>query len=103
MKRTQRHLFLIMSALVLVWLLLTRLPPRAALWLLATLLGIALVVAVWGRALLIGRYYSARRDWRRAFEHYQRFERKLLASSSSGFAMPLYVGIYSFDGVAIAR
>jgi tetratricopeptide (TPR) repeat protein len=103
MKRTQRYLFSIMSALVLVWLLLTRLPPRAALWLLATLLGIALVLAVWGRSLLVGRFYFGRRNWRRAFEHYQRFERRLLASSVSGLAMPLYLGIYSLDGVAITR
>jgi tetratricopeptide (TPR) repeat protein len=101
MKRTQRYLFLIMSALVLVWLLSTRLPARASLWLLAMLLGVVVALALWGRQLLIGRYHFGRRNWRRAFEHYQRFERMLLASRWSNFAVPL--GIYSFDGVAIAR
>lgn len=103
MKRPQRNLLIILSALAVLWLVLLRLPPPAALW-----FGVAAIVFGFGlmlyaRDFLIGRYRTGRRDWRNAIDSYSRFEKKLRGSRSSVVLLPIYLSIYSFDGVAIAR
>lgn len=104
MKRPPRNLLIILTALAVAWLVLRMLLPLIeALWAAAGLLAIGLILIVWGRDLVIGRYRMRRRDWRRALERFQRFEKRLLGNPLNALLMPLYVGIYSFDGVAIAR
>lgn len=103
MKRPQRYLFIIMTVLVAVYLLLTRLPAAAALALLGLLLLYVLVLIVWGRDLFLARRYAKRREWAKALERYERFEKKLLRVRWSRIAVILYPSIYSVDGVAITR
>jgi tetratricopeptide (TPR) repeat protein len=104
MKRPPRNLLIILTALAVAWLVLRMLLPLIeALWAAAGLLALGLILVVWGRDFVIGRYRMRRRDWQRALERFKRFEHKLLDNPLSALLMPLYVGIYSFDGVAIAR
>lgn len=103
MKRPQRYLFIIMTVLVAVYLLLTRLPPTAALALLGLLVLYVLVLIVWGRDLFFARRYAKRREWAKAQERYERFEKKLLRARWHRLTVVLYPSIYSMDGVAIAR
>ena len=103
MKRPQRYFFIIMTVMVGVYLLLTRLPPLAAMVLLSVLVIFGLVLVVWGRDLLIARRHSKRRQWSQAIARYERFEKKLLATRWSRLTVALYPSIYSLDGVAIAR
>jgi tetratricopeptide (TPR) repeat protein len=103
MKRPQRNLFVILSALAVTWLVLLRLPPVLALWLAVALLVFGFGLMVYARDFLIGRYRSGQREWRKAIESYARFEKKLLASRLSVVLIPTHLSLYSFDGVAIAR
>jgi tetratricopeptide (TPR) repeat protein len=103
MKRPQRYLFIIMTVLVAVYLLLTRLPPAAALALLVLLVLYVLVLVVWGRDLFFARRHAKRREWAKAQERFERFEKKLLRARWHRLAVVLYPSIYSLDGVAIAR
>lgn len=103
MKRPQRYLFIIMTVMVAIYLLLTRLPAAAALALLVVLAIYGLALVIWGRDLLLGRRHSSRREWRKAIERYERFEKKLLKFAWPKLTVALYLGIYSLDGVAIAR
>ena len=52
---------------------------------------------------MVGRYYSSRRDWAKALVRYQRFEKRLLKSRWRPLLVPLYLSIYTFDGVAVVR
>lgn len=103
MKRPQRYLFIIMTVLVAVYLLLTRLPPAAALALLGVLVLYASIAVVWGRDLLLARRNAKRREWAKALERFERFEKKLLRSRFHRLAIVLYPNIYSLDGVAVTR
>jgi tetratricopeptide (TPR) repeat protein len=103
MKRPQRHLTIIMTVLLAVYLLLTRLPPAAGLALLGALVVYVLGVAIWGRDLLLGRRHSKKKNYAQAVERYERFEKKLVSSGWPRLAVVLYPNIYSFDGIAVTR
>lgn len=103
MKRPQRYLFIIMTVLVAVYLLLTRLPPAAALALLGVLALYVLAVAIWGRDLFFARRAAKRRDWEKAQARYEKLEKKLQRARWHRLTVVLYPSIYSFDGVAIMR
>lgn len=103
MKRPQRNLTIIMSVLVAVYLLLTRLPLRAAFALLGVMLLFLLGAAFFGRDLLIARWHSRRKKFDKALQRYERFERALKRSSWNAWAIVLFPNIYSFDGIAVAR
>jgi len=96
-------LFIIMTVMVAVYLLLTRLPGEAGLALLAALVLFALVVCIWGRDWFIARHHTKRRRWAQAVERYERFEKKMLKARWPKLTVILYLGIYSLDGAAIAR
>jgi tetratricopeptide (TPR) repeat protein len=102
-KRTQRNLLVILSTTAVVWILLQQLPLVLALPVVGVMFLMAIGMMLWGRDFVVGRYRSSRRDWRGAIESYQRFEKKLLGSRWSGLAAPLYLGIHTFDGVALVR
>src|SRR5690606_33489776 len=97
-KRPQRYLFIIMTVMVAVYLLLTRLPGEAGLALLAALVLFALVVCIWGRDWFIARHHTKRRRWAQAVERYERFEKKMLKARWPKLTVILYLGIYSLDG-----
>ncbi len=103
MKRPQRYLFIIMTVLLAVYLLLTRLPPTAAMALLCVLVLYVLVLFLWGRDLFFARRHAKRREWDKALLRFERFEKKLLRASWQRLAVVLYPSIYSLDGVAITR
>lgn len=103
MKRTQRNLLIILSTAAVIWILLQQLHGAWALWTIGAILFAGLLLIAWGRDFFIGRYRTSRRDWRKAIENYRRFEKKLLANRWSSLLAPIYLGIYTFDGVAIAR
>lgn len=103
MKRTQRNLLMILSSAAVVWILLQQLHGRMAQWTLGSMVLLSLLLMVSGRDFLIGRYHSGRRQWREAITSYGRFEKRLLRNRWSQLLAPIYIGIYSFDGVAIAR
>jgi tetratricopeptide (TPR) repeat protein len=103
MKRTQRNLLIILSVIAASWILLRQLPLITALWTLGAVVAIGLILVLLARDFFIGRYRARQRDWQKALERYQRFEQKLLTRRWSGLLAPLYFGIYTFDGVALAR
>jgi tetratricopeptide (TPR) repeat protein len=103
MKRPQKNLLVLLSVVAVPWVVLRELPLLVTLAFTGLLLLLALVLMVIGRDFLVGRYYSRKREWRRAMERYSRFERRLLTSRVNALLIPLYLGIYSFDGVAITR
>ena len=103
MKRPQRNLFIIMSLMVMIYLLATRLPGIAVLYLGATLLAAVVPFMLWSRDFLIGRYRSRQRRWQEAADRYQKFEAKLLQVRWTGLAAVLFLSLYTFDGVAICR
>jgi len=103
MKRTQRNLFIIMAAMVAFYSIVTRLPWQAALAVAGAALVAFVAMGVWGRDFFIGRRLARRREWANAIERYQRFEQKLLKASWRRVTVVLYLSIYTFDGVAVAR
>src|SRR5690606_35811963 len=103
MKRPQRYLFIIMTVLVVVYLLLTRLPPLASLALLGMLALYVLIVSIWGRDLFFARRAAKRGEWAKAQARYEKLEKKLQRARWHRLAVVLYPNIYSFDGVAIMR
>lgn len=103
MKRPQRNLLIILSALAVAWLGVRELPLTLALGFAGAVFLLGLALMVWGRDFLIGRYRTRRREWQLALERYRRFEQKLLSHRWSSLLTPLYLSIYSFDGVAIGR
>lgn len=103
MKRPQQILLMLLSSAAVAWLVLRLMPPVVALGVGAAFILMTLVLMIWARQLLIGRYRSRRRQWQKAIESYQRFEKMLLTNRYSSLLMPLYLGIYTLDGVAITR
>lgn len=103
MKRTQRNLFIIMAAMVAFYSIVTRLPWQAALAAAGAVLVVFIVMVIWARDFFIGRRHARRREWAKAVERHQRFEQKLLKARWRRATVVLYLGIYTFDGVAIAR
>jgi tetratricopeptide (TPR) repeat protein len=103
MKRTQRNLLVILSIIAASWILLRQLPLITALWTLGAVVLIGVILIVLARDFFIGRYRARKRDWHKALERYQRFERKLLTRRWTTLLAPLYFGIYTFDGVALVR
>jgi tetratricopeptide (TPR) repeat protein len=103
MKRPQRNLFIILSAVAMTWLVLMRLPGAMALWCAVAMLVFGFGLAVYARDFMIGRYRTGKREWRHGIDSYLRFEKKLLSSRLSVVLIPLHLSLYSFDGVAIAR
>jgi tetratricopeptide (TPR) repeat protein len=103
MKRPQRNLFIIMSVMMAVYLIGTRLPFAIVTWLLVASLLVGAALCIWGRDFFVGRQCTRQRKWQEAAKRYQRFETKLLAAPWRKLAIVLYFGIYTFDGVALAR
>jgi tetratricopeptide (TPR) repeat protein len=103
MKRTQRNLSIVITAIALAYLILIRLPAVVALGAASVLVAIGILLAILGRDFMRGRYRASRRQWQQALTHYRRFEKKLLKSRISPVFAPLYLSVYSFDGVAIVR
>jgi tetratricopeptide (TPR) repeat protein len=102
-KRPQRNLLIILSALAVTWMVLMRVPSFIAIWIIVALFVFGIGLLHWARDFIAGRYRTGKRDWRGAAESYERFEKKLLTSRWSIVLVPLYLSIYTFDGVAIAR
>lgn len=94
---------MILSSAAVIWIVLRLLPLATALWVVVVAAVAALVLAVLARHFLIGRYRAQRRRWAAAAESYQRFEKMLLTSRFSGLLAPLYLGVYTLDGVAVTR
>ena len=103
MKLPQRNLFVILSALAVLWLVLLRVPWLATLWLIVALFVFAFGLAFYARDFLVGRFRMRRRDWRKAIESFAKFEKKLGETGLGFVLMPIYLSIYSVDGIAIAR
>jgi tetratricopeptide (TPR) repeat protein len=103
MKRPQKNLLILLSIVAVLWIVLRELPLAITLGFTAVLLLTGIVLIVIGRHFLLGRFYSRKREWRRAIERYMRFEKKLSTNRANAHFIPLYMGIYSFDGVAITR
>jgi tetratricopeptide (TPR) repeat protein len=103
MKRPQRNLFIIMSLMVMVYLLGTRLPGSVVLYLGIIGLAVVVLLLLWSRDFLIGRYRTRQRRWQEAAERYQKFEARLLNVRWTGLAAVLFLSLYTFDGVAICR
>jgi len=103
MKRPQRILLMLLSSAAVIWLVLRLMPGAIAFGVGVAVLLMVLVLAGWARHLMMARYHMRRRQWTKAIESYQRFEKMLLTSHYSGLLIPLYLGIYSLDGVAIVR
>ena len=103
MKRPQRNLFIIMSVMMALYLIATRLPFAIVTWLLAASLLVIAALGIWGRDFFLGGRCTRQRKWQEAAKRYQRFESKLLAAPWGKLAIVLYFGIYTFDGVALAR
>lgn len=103
MKRTQRNLSIIMTVMVVIYLLLTRLPPPIALGLLAVLLVSALMLILCALDYFVGRRHEKRSRWRQAADRYERFEKKLVKTRWRRGTVLLYFGIYTFDAIAIVR
>jgi tetratricopeptide (TPR) repeat protein len=103
MKRPQRNLLIILSALAVFWLMLLRLPPMITLWLAVAMLVFGFGLLLYARDFLVGRYRTGKQEWRQAIDSYARFEKKLASSRMSVILLPIYLSIYTFDGVAIAR
>lgn len=103
MKRPQRNLLIILSACAVLWLVLLRVPAFMSVWVSVALIVFAIGLISWARDFMIGRYRTARRRWRDAADSFERFERKLVGARWSAVLIPIYLSIYTFDGVAIAR
>ena len=101
-KRPHRNLLIILSALAVTWMVLMRVPSFIAIWIAVALFVFGLRLLHWARDFMIGRYRTGRRDWRGAAESFERFEKKLLTARWSIALVPLYLSIYTFDGVVIA-
>ncbi len=102
-KRPQRNLFIIMSVMMALYLIVTRLPFAIVVWMLGGCLLGVVALCIWGRDVFIGRHHTRRRKWEQAAERYRTFEAKLLTARWHRLAIVLYLSIYTFDGVAIAR
>ena len=103
MKRPQRYLLAILSALAVLWIVLIRLPPLISLWLIVAMVVFGFGLATFARDYLVGRWNVHRRDWRKALVRFEAFEKKVLETRLGFVLIPIYTSIYSFDGVAIAR
>lgn len=103
MKQVQRNLLILLTAAAALWLAVRGLPLIASLSVLGALLLLLLVLALWGRDFIIGRVRARRRQWDKALARYQKFERRLLTRRGASLLLPIYMNMYSFDGVAITR
>ena len=103
LKRPQRNLFIIMAAMIAFYAIMTRLPWQVTVGVGAAMIVALLVLAILARDYFAARRHVRRREWLKAAERLQRFEAKLLAAHWERPAVVLYLSIYSFDGVAIAR
>jgi tetratricopeptide (TPR) repeat protein len=103
MTRPQRNLLLILSPPAVLWLVLRSMPWAIGRWIGVAFLAVALVLTFFARDFLIGRYRMRKRNWERAIESFQRFERRLESPTWATLLLPFYLSLYSFDGIAVAR
>lgn len=103
MKRTQRNLFIIMSVMMVIYLLITRLPPPIALGVAGGMVGVALLLALAAYDFFIARRSCQRRRYREAAERFEKFEKKLLDARWRRATILVYPSIYTFDSIAITR
>ena len=103
LKRPQRNLLMILSSIAVIWLLLRLMPWKVAVGVGAAMFGIALILMAIAWRFLMGRYRLSKRDWPKAIEHYQRFEKMLLTRRIGAFVSPLFLGVYTHDAVAVTR
>ena len=64
---------------------------------------IALILMAIAWRFLMGRYRLRKRDWVKAIDHYQRFEKMLLTRRIGAVVAPLFLGVYTHDAVAVTR
>lgn len=103
MKRTQRNLFIIMSVMMVMYLLITRLPPPIALGVAGSLLGATLALILLSADFFMARRLLKRQRWRDAADRFGKFEKKLVSARWRRATVLVYLSIYTFDGIAIVR
>jgi tetratricopeptide (TPR) repeat protein len=101
--RPQRNFLLILSPVAILWPFVRTVPWSAGRWLALAVLLLALVLLVLGRDFLIGRYRMRKRQWHSAIDRFRRFERKLENATLGALLVPLYLSLYTFDGIAVTR
>lgn len=89
--------------MVVIYLLLTRLPPVIALGMLAALCLFAAILALLALDFFVGRHHFRRGRWLKAADRFTTFEKKLLRARWRRVTALLYFGIYTFDALAIVR
>lgn len=94
---------MILSSAAVIWLVLRLIPPLIALWLAGVFLLAGVVLIFFVRHLLMGHYRMHKRDWTRAIERYQRFEKAVLTHRVTVIASALFIGIYTVDAIALTR
>ena len=103
MKRTQRNFFIIMSVMMVIYLLITRLPAPIALGVAGAILVVVLLLAAFAYDFFIARRLRRRQRWRDAAERYEKFEKRLVSTPWLGATVLVYLTIYTFDAIAIVR
>jgi len=61
------------------------------------------LVLVFGWHFFVARYFGARRDWRAAIHHYEVFEASARRLNLGPISLPLFLSLYTFNGVALAK
>jgi len=74
-----------------------------SLWVSVALFVFVIGLVSWSRDFMVGRFRTSRRQWRQAAERFEKFEQKLVSARWSAVLIPIYLSIYTFDGVAVAR
>lgn len=93
---------------IVFWLVVLFVPPLIGLRALAApislaCLGLLVFLIVYGRDFFIARSLDRRKRWQEAIERYKAFEARAARFSVGRFEIPVFLSIYTYSGVALAK
>ena len=98
--RPRRNLALLVALVLLLFVIDVRAYAVEALTAILIVVGLVLV---FGWHFFVARYLGAMKDWSAAINHYEAFEASARRLNFGPISLPLFMSLYTFNGVALAK
>jgi tetratricopeptide (TPR) repeat protein len=102
-KRPQRNILLFVTTVVGYFLINDYLSSMVKLTLGTALVIFGCLLAILCKDFLIARSKTKKHDWEGAIEHYNKFERSLEYYQQHGINLPIFMSIYTYNGIALTN
>ena len=103
MKRPQRNILLLVITVLGYFAVNDHLSSTVKLSLGIALIVFGVLIAILCKDFLIARSRTKKQDWEGAIEHYNKFERSIKSHQQRGINLPIFMSLYTFDGIALTN